>query len=96
MVDSILFRQLKSQTRVFPVLGKAVAKFCAKFLHKELLTDEAYLAGDLSTSLRRVFLRLLSCRSALMFTLHFWCHDRNIAFAGCNLFKKARLRHASS
>uniref|UniRef100_A0A7C9EUN9 protein-serine/threonine phosphatase n=1 Tax=Opuntia streptacantha TaxID=393608 RepID=A0A7C9EUN9_OPUST len=38
--------------------GKAVAKFCAKFLRKELLTDEAYLAGDLSTSLRRVFLRM--------------------------------------
>lgn len=51
--------------------GKVVAKFCAKFLHKELLTDEGYLAGDLTTSVRRAFLRLLSCYSTIeqLFTL---------------------------
>lgn len=51
--------------------GKVVAKFCAKFLHKELLTDEGYLAGDLSASVRRAFLRLLSCYGAIvqLFTL---------------------------
>ncbi|KAL2934029.1 putative protein phosphatase 2C 21 [Bienertia sinuspersici] len=38
--------------------GKAVAKFCAKFLHKELVTNEAYLTGDLVESLRRAFLRM--------------------------------------
>lgn len=51
--------------------GKVVAKFCAKFLHKELLTDEGYLAGDLSASVRRAFLRLLSCYGDIvqLFTL---------------------------
>ncbi|KAH9603789.1 hypothetical protein KSS87_018815 [Heliosperma pusillum] len=53
---------LDSSTSFFAVYdghgGKAVAKFCAKFLHKELLTDEAYKAGDLSNSIRRVFLRM--------------------------------------
>ncbi|CAO2818080.1 unnamed protein product [Amaranthus hypochondriacus] len=38
--------------------GKAVAKFCAKFLHKELLADEVYLAGDLAKSFQRAFLRM--------------------------------------
>lgn len=53
---------LDSSTSFFAVYdghgGKVVAMFCAKFLHKELLTDEAYLAGDLSTSIRRSFLRM--------------------------------------
>lgn len=53
---------LDSSTSFFAVYdghgGKAVAKFCAKFLHKELLTDEAYLGGDLAESLRRAFLRM--------------------------------------
>ncbi|PQM40208.1 putative protein phosphatase 2C 60 [Prunus yedoensis var. nudiflora] len=38
--------------------GKAVANFCAKYLHLQVLKDEAYLAGDLSTSLQKAFLRM--------------------------------------
>ncbi|KNA10479.1 hypothetical protein SOVF_144130 [Spinacia oleracea] len=53
---------LDSSTSFFAVYdghgGKAVAKFCAKFLHKELLTDEAYMAGDFAKALRRAFLRM--------------------------------------
>lgn len=38
--------------------GKAVAKFCAKYLHQQVLKHEAYAAGDLSTSARTAFLRM--------------------------------------
>ncbi|GMP34451.1 hypothetical protein CsSME_00007312 [Camellia sinensis var. sinensis] len=38
--------------------GKAVAKFCAKYLHQQVLKHEAYLAGDLGTSLQKAFLRM--------------------------------------
>ncbi|KAF7843178.1 putative protein phosphatase 2C 60 [Senna tora] len=38
--------------------GKAVAKFCAKYLHLQVLKHEAYLAGDLGTSLQKTFLRM--------------------------------------
>ncbi|XP_008228808.1 PREDICTED: probable protein phosphatase 2C 60 [Prunus mume] len=38
--------------------GKAVANFCAKYLHLQVLKDEAYLAGDLGTSLQKAFLRM--------------------------------------
>lgn len=37
---------------------KAVAKFCAKYLHQQVLKQEAYLTGDLCTSLRKAFLRM--------------------------------------
>ncbi|KAL7222436.1 hypothetical protein ACSBR1_024182 [Camellia fascicularis] len=38
--------------------GKAVSKFCAKYLHQQVLKHEAYLAGDLGTSLQKAFLRM--------------------------------------
>nr|XP_048331853.1 probable protein phosphatase 2C 60 isoform X3 [Ziziphus jujuba var. spinosa] len=38
--------------------GKAVAKFCAKYLHQQLLKHEAYLAGDIGTSAQKSFLRM--------------------------------------
>ncbi|KAI8017559.1 putative protein phosphatase 2C 60 [Camellia lanceoleosa] len=38
--------------------GKAVAKFCAKYLHQQVLKHEAYLAGDLVTPLQKAFLRM--------------------------------------
>ncbi|XP_054783697.1 probable protein phosphatase 2C 21 isoform X2 [Prosopis cineraria] len=38
--------------------GKAVAKFCAKYLHQQVLEHEVYLAGDLGTSLQHSFLRM--------------------------------------
>ncbi|XP_050160396.1 probable protein phosphatase 2C 60 [Malus sylvestris] len=38
--------------------GKAVANFCAKYLHQQVLKDEAYLAGDLGSSLQKAFLRM--------------------------------------
>ncbi|KAF7814533.1 putative protein phosphatase 2C 60 [Senna tora] len=38
--------------------GKAVAKFCAKYLHQQMLKHEAYLAGDIGTSLKKSFLRM--------------------------------------
>ncbi|THG04039.1 hypothetical protein TEA_004712 [Camellia sinensis var. sinensis] len=38
--------------------GKVVSKFCAKYLHQQVLKHEAYLAGDLGTSLQKSFLRM--------------------------------------
>ncbi|CAH2041060.1 unnamed protein product [Thlaspi arvense] len=35
---------------------KGVAKFCAKYLHEQVLKNEAYLAGDLGVSLQKSFL----------------------------------------
>ncbi|KAI5434118.1 hypothetical protein KIW84_021109 [Lathyrus oleraceus] len=39
------------------LVGKAVSKFCAKFLHQQVLRHEVYLAGDIATSLQKSFLR---------------------------------------
>ncbi|XP_038714086.1 probable protein phosphatase 2C 21 [Tripterygium wilfordii] len=38
--------------------GKAVAKFCAKHLHQQVLRHEAYIAGDIGTSLQNAFMRM--------------------------------------
>ncbi|KAH7671833.1 protein phosphatase 1G protein [Dioscorea alata] len=38
--------------------GKVVAKFCAKFLHTQVLKQEAYSAGDLGASIQRAFFRM--------------------------------------
>ncbi|XP_008795211.1 probable protein phosphatase 2C 11 [Phoenix dactylifera] len=38
--------------------GKVVAKFCAKFLHAQVLKNEAYAAGDIGTSVQKAFLRM--------------------------------------
>ncbi|XP_057454065.1 probable protein phosphatase 2C 60 isoform X2 [Lotus japonicus] len=38
--------------------GKAVSKFCAKYLHQQMLKHEAYIAGDIGTSLQKTFLRM--------------------------------------
>ena len=35
-----------------------VAKFCAKYLHQQVLKSEAYTAGDIGTSLQNAFFRL--------------------------------------
>ncbi|XP_039007699.1 probable protein phosphatase 2C 60 isoform X2 [Hibiscus syriacus] len=35
--------------------GKVVAKFCAKYLHQQVLKHEAYAAGDIGTSLQGAF-----------------------------------------
>ncbi|CAN8284212.1 unnamed protein product [Cochlearia groenlandica] len=40
--------------------GKVVAKFCAKYLHQQVLSNEAYEAGDVETSLQRAFFRYCS------------------------------------
>jgi protein phosphatase 1G len=40
------------------------AKFCAKYLHREVVNSEAYASGDLGTALQRAFFRygeLLVC-----------------------------------
>lgn len=39
-------------------LGKVVAKFCAKYLHRQVLKNEAYAAGDIGTSVQKAFFRL--------------------------------------
>ncbi|XP_058192261.1 probable protein phosphatase 2C 60 [Rhododendron vialii] len=44
--------------------GKEVALFCAKYLHQEFMNQEAYLAGDLGTSLWQAF---LSCTHRMSF-----------------------------
>ncbi|XP_047941297.1 probable protein phosphatase 2C 21 isoform X1 [Salvia hispanica] len=38
--------------------GDEVAKFCAKFLHQQVLKQEEYSAGDVGTALRKAFLRM--------------------------------------
>ncbi|KAH1203796.1 putative protein phosphatase 2C 60 [Glycine max] len=38
--------------------GKVVAKFCAKYLHQQVLKNEAYIAGDIGTSLKESFFRM--------------------------------------
>lgn len=38
--------------------GKVVAKFCAKYLHQQVLNNDAYVAGDVGTSLQRAFFRM--------------------------------------
>ncbi|PPS11054.1 hypothetical protein GOBAR_AA09594 [Gossypium barbadense] len=38
--------------------GKVVAKFCAKYLHQQVLKNEAYAAGDIGTSVQRAFFRM--------------------------------------
>ncbi|KAJ7962741.1 Protein phosphatase 2C family protein [Quillaja saponaria] len=38
--------------------GKAVSKFCAKYLHQQVFKHDAYVAGDLSTSVQKAFLRM--------------------------------------
>ncbi|KAH6790922.1 Protein phosphatase 2C family protein [Perilla frutescens var. frutescens] len=38
--------------------GKVVAKFCAKYLHQQVLKHDAYLAGDIGTAVRKAFLRM--------------------------------------
>ncbi|KAG5016406.1 hypothetical protein JHK85_022542 [Glycine max] len=63
MEDAIhLISDLSLNGNAFPVYftsfyGKAVSKFCAKYLHLQVLKSEAYLAGDLGTSLQKSFLR---------------------------------------
>lgn len=39
--------------------GKAVAKFCAKYLHQQMLSNEAYSSGDIGTSVQKAFMRLV-------------------------------------
>ncbi|KAK4274500.1 hypothetical protein QN277_017708 [Acacia crassicarpa] len=38
--------------------GKVVAKFCAKYLHQQVLATESYQAGDIGTSLQKAFFRM--------------------------------------
>ncbi|KAL4564796.1 hypothetical protein LXL04_028867 [Taraxacum kok-saghyz] len=38
--------------------GKVVAKFCAKFLHQQVLKHEAYASGDIETSVEKAFIRM--------------------------------------
>ncbi|MQL81661.1 hypothetical protein Taro_014127, partial [Colocasia esculenta] len=38
--------------------GKVVAKFCAKYLHTQVLKSEAYSAGDLGASVQKAFFRM--------------------------------------
>ncbi|XP_050234095.1 probable protein phosphatase 2C 60 isoform X1 [Mercurialis annua] len=56
------YPDLDSSTSFFGVYdghgGKAVAKFCAKYLHQQVLKHAAYSTGDLGTSLQKSFLRM--------------------------------------
>ncbi|KAJ4718658.1 Protein phosphatase 2C family protein [Melia azedarach] len=56
------YPDLDSSTSFFGVYdghgGKAVAKFCAKYLHQQVLKHEAYSSGDLGTCLQKAFLRM--------------------------------------
>ncbi|KAG5227820.1 protein phosphatase [Salix suchowensis] len=56
------YPNLDSLTSFFGVYdghgGQAVAKFCSKYLHEQVLKEESYLSGDLNTSLQKAFLRM--------------------------------------
>ncbi|KAI6680412.1 hypothetical protein NL676_034293 [Syzygium grande] len=56
------YPNLDSSTSFFGVYdghgGKVVAKFCAKYLHQQVLKDEAYSAGDIKTSVQKAFFRM--------------------------------------
>lgn len=49
-----------SLINVLNFIGKAVAKFCAKYLHRQVLKHEAYLSGDIGTSVQKSFFRSFS------------------------------------
>ncbi|PQQ12782.1 putative protein phosphatase 2C 60 [Prunus yedoensis var. nudiflora] len=38
--------------------GNIVAKFCAKYLHRQVLKNEAYVAGDIGTAVQKSFSRM--------------------------------------
>ncbi|KAK3020002.1 hypothetical protein RJ639_004047 [Escallonia herrerae] len=44
-----------SEKSVDMTKGKVVAKFCAKYLHQQVLKHEAYSAGDIGTSVQKAF-----------------------------------------
>ncbi|XP_074280452.1 putative protein phosphatase 2C 60 [Silene latifolia] len=56
------FPDLDASTSFFGVYdghgGKVVSKFCAKFLHQQVIKSEAYSAGDLATALEKAFFRM--------------------------------------
>ncbi|KAG8379676.1 hypothetical protein BUALT_Bualt07G0113800 [Buddleja alternifolia] len=62
LLQHAAFSNLDGSTSFFGVYdghgGKEVAKFCAKFLHQQVLDHEAHLDGDLGTSVRKAFLRM--------------------------------------
>ncbi|THU72474.1 hypothetical protein C4D60_Mb04t12510 [Musa balbisiana] len=49
---------LNSTLKMWILRGKVVAKFCAKYLHTQVLKNEASSTGDLGTSVQRAFLRM--------------------------------------
>ncbi|XP_024316136.1 probable protein phosphatase 2C 11 isoform X3 [Brachypodium distachyon] len=53
---------LDNETAFFGVFdghgGRVVAKFCAKYLHSQVLKSEAYSSGDLGTAVHRAFFRM--------------------------------------
>jgi protein phosphatase 1G len=53
---------LDTETAFFGVFdghgGRVVAKFCAKYLHSQVLKAEAYSAGDLGTAVHKAFFRV--------------------------------------
>jgi len=39
--------------------GRVVAKFCAKYLHSQVLKSDAYSTGDLGSAVHRAFFRYM-------------------------------------
>jgi len=58
MIDSTSYQNgLLTPSYCFLASGKVVAKFCAKYLHREVLHSEAYAAGDLGAAVHRAYFR---------------------------------------
>lgn len=57
-----VYPHLDTSTSFFGVYdghgGDEVSKFCAKFLHREVLNHEAFSVGDVGTSMQHAFLRM--------------------------------------
>ena len=82
------------------ISGKVVAKFCAKYLHTQVLKQEAYSAGDLGASIQRAFFRLFFsfCPSNIAYWIvsFFWSHEYIYIYLNINSGKSLNFSYFMS